>query len=306
MTEQLRLFPDNSLNLLDNLQVETTADLEGAFNPVDDVFAALARFSTGDGFMELLQFIARFPNYSTFNGWLLFLQNSSATYVATARTWAQKHNRQPKGNAKPLVILAPMAPILFLFDIQDTEGAPLPSSLLQPREVDDQQLGKFYATTRHNAAVHSIAVYEMDVHGDEIDAVSRITPALRKKYQGLNLPKDTRYLIFINNTLPLAGRYASLTHGLGHIFCSHLGIDRHAWWPERGDLNIRGEALEAGSVAFLVCRRCGLRTNSERFMLQLSETYQKIPRLSLNAVIQAAAYIEDMGKHRWKVPKKRR
>jgi hypothetical protein len=199
-----------------------------------------------------------------------------------------------------------MAPILFLFDIQDTEGAPLPSSLLQPREVDDQQLGKFYTTTRHNAAVHSIAVYEMDVRDDEIDAVSRITPALRKKYQGLNLPKDTRYLIFINKTLPLAGRYASLTHGLGHIFCSHLGIDRHAWWPERGDLNIRGEALEAGSVAFLVCRRCGLRTNSERFMLQLSETYQKIPRLSLNAVIQAAAYIEDMGKHRWKVPKKRR
>lgn len=306
MTEQLRLFPDNSLNLLDNLQAETIADVEVAFNPVDEVFAALARFSTGDGFMELLQFIARFPNYSTFNGWLLFLQNSSATYVATARTWAQKHNRQPKGNAKPLVILAPMAPILFLFDIQDTEGAPLPSSMLQPREVDDQQLGKFYATTRHNAAVHSIAAYEADVDGDEIDAVSRITPALRKKYQGLNLPRDTRYLIFIDKTLPLAGRYASLTHGLGHIFCSHLGIDRHAWWPERGDLNIRGEALEAGSVAFLVCRRCGLRTNSERFMLQLSETYQKIPRLSLNAVIQAAAYIEDMGKHRWKVPKKRR
>ncbi len=306
MTEQLRLFPDNTLNLLDNLQAETTADVEVAFNPVDEVFAALARFSTGDGFMELLQFIARFPNYSTFNGWLLFLQNSSATYVATARTWAQKHNRQPKGNAKPLVILAPMAPILFLFDIQDTEGAPLPSSMLQPREVDDQQLGKFYATTRHNAAVHSIAAYEADVDGDEIDAVSRITPALRKKYQGLNLPRDTRYLIFIDKTLPLAGRYASLTHGLGHIFCSHLGIDRHAWWPERGDLNIRGEALEAESVAFLVCRRCGLGTNSERFMLQLSETYQKIPRLSVNAVIQAAAYIEDMGKHRWKVPKKRR
>ena len=306
MTEQLRLFPDNALNLLDNLQVETTADVEAAFNPVDEVFAALARFKSGRGFMELLQFIARFPHYSTFNGWMLYLQNPSATYVATARTWAQKHNRQPRGDAKPLIILAPMAPILFLFDIQDTEGAPLPSNLLQPREVDDQQLGKFYTTTLHNAAVHSIAVYETDVDGDGIDAVNRITPALRKKFQELNLPRDTSYLIFIDKTLPLAGRYASLAHGLGHIFCSHLGIDRHAWWPERGDLNIRGEALEAGSVAFLVCRRSGLRTNSEPFILQLSETYQKIPPLSLNAVIQAAAYIEDMGKHRWKVPKKSR
>jgi len=306
MTEQLRLFPDSTLNLTDRLQDEQTTDLDTAFNPVDEVFTSLARFKSGRGFMELMQFMARFPNYSTFNGLLLYLQNSSATYVATARTWAQKHNRHPVGDAKPLVILAPMAPILFLFDIQDTEGAPVPSSLLRPREIDDQQLGKFYTTTLHNAALHGVSVHETDVAGVEIDAVSRITPALRKKYQDLNLPKDTSYLIFIDKSLPLGSRYASLTHELGHIFCSHLGIDRYAWWPERGDLNIRGETLEAGSVAFLVCRRSGLEADSEHFLLQLSQTYQEILPLSLNAVIQAASYIEDMGKHRWKAPKKRR
>ena len=306
MTEQLSLFPDSTLNLTDRLQDEQTTDLDMVFNSVDEVFTSLASFKSGRGFMKLLQFMARFPNYSTFNGLLLYLQNPSATYVATARTWAQKHNRHPLGDAKPLVILAPMAPILFLFDIQDTEGAPVPSSLLRPREIDNQQLGKFYTTTLHNAALHGISVHETDVAGVEIDAVSRITPAIRKKYQDLNLPKDTSYLIFIDKTLPLGSRYASLTHELGHIFCSHLGIDRYAWWPERGDLNIRGETLEAGSVAFLVCRRGGLVADSEHFLLQLPETYQEIPPLSLNAVIQAAGYIEDMGKHRWKAPKKRR
>jgi hypothetical protein len=266
MTEQLRLFPDSALNLLDTLQDENIADLETAFNPVDEVFASLARF----------------------------------------RTWAQKHNRKPKRNAKPLVILAPMAPILFLFDIQDTEGAPVPSALLRPRGIDDPQLGKIYAATLHNAAIHGISVYETVLNRDEIDTASRITPAVRKKYQDLNLPKDTHYLIFIDKTLTLEGRYAALAHELGHIFCSHLGIDRHAWWSERGDLNVRGEEIEADSVAYLVCRRNGLRDDSEHYLLQFSETHQEIPPFSMNAVTQAVSYIEDMGKHRWKAPKKRR
>lgn len=306
MTEQLSLFPDSALNLPDTLQDENIADLETAFNPVDEVFAALERFRSSHDFMELVRFIARFPNYSTFNGLLLYLQNPLATYVATARTWAQKYNRQPKHDPKPLVILAPMAPILFLFDIQDTEGSPVPSTLLRPHEIDDQQLGKFYTTTLHNATVHGISVYETASNSAEIDTVSRITPALRKKYQDLNLPRDTSYLIFIDKTLTLADRYASLAHELGHIFCSHLGIDRHAWWPERGDLNIRGEEIEADSVAYLVCRRSGLRANSEHYLLQFSETHQEVPLFSINAVIQAVSYIEDMGKHRWKAPKKGR
>jgi hypothetical protein len=306
MTKQLSLFPDSSLNLIDTLQDNNSADLETAFNPVDEVFAATARFRNSRDFMELMRFIARFPNYSAFNGWLLYLQNPSATYVATARTWAQKYNRQPRRDAKPLIILAPMAPILFLFDIQDTEGTPLPSALLRPQEIDDQQLGKFYATTLHNAAIHGIAVYETAFNSDEIDTVSRITPALRKKYRNFELPKDTSYLILIDDTLPLAGRYASLSHELGHIFSSHLGINRHAWWPERGDLNIWGEEIEADSVAYLVCRRRGLKANAENYLLQFSEKHQEIAPFSMNAVIQAANYIEDMAKHRWKAPKKRR
>ncbi len=306
MTEQLRLFPDAALNLIDTPPDENIAELETALNPVDEVFTSLTRFRNSYEFVELLQFISRFPNYSTFNGLLLYLQNPAATYVATARTWALKHNRKPKADARPMVILAPMAPILFLFDIQDTEGAAVPSTLMQPREIDEQQLGKLYATTLHNAAIHGIAVYEAALNHKEIDSVNRITPALRKKYKALNLPKDTTYLIFIDETLPPASRYASLVHELGHIFCSHLGIDRHAWWPERLDLNIRGEEIEAAAVAYLVSRRNGLSANAEEYQLRFSEPHQEIPPISMNAVTQAAGYIEDMGKHRWQAPKKRR
>jgi hypothetical protein len=253
-----------------------------------------------------MRYIARFPNYSAFNGLLLYLQNPSATYVATARTWAQKFRRQPRRDAKPLVILAPMAPILFLFDMQDTEGAPVPSILLRPRKSKMQLLGKIHTNTLHNAALHGIAVYETTLANGETDTASRSTPALRKKFQNLNLKKDTSYLILIDKTQTLEDRYAALAYELGHIFCSHLGIDRHAWWPERGDLNVNGEKIEAETVAYLVCRRSGLQAGSENYLLNYSEAHPEIPLFSINAVIQAVGYIEDMGRHRWKGPKKGR
>ena len=306
MTKQMSLFPDSTLKILKTLQNEDIADLETASNPVDEVFAAVTRFRSSRDFMALMRYIARFPNYSAFNGLLLYLQNPSATYVATARTWAQKFGRQPRRDAKPLVILAPMAPILFLFDMQDTEGAPVPSSLLRPREADGQLLEKAYTHTVHNAALHGIAVYETTLANGETDTASRSTPALRKKFQDLNLKKDTSYLILIDKTQTLEDRYASLAYELGHIFCSHLGIDRHAWWPERRDLDISGEEIEADAVAYLVCRRSGFHAGSQNYLLNYSEDYPEIPFFSINAVIQAVGYIENMGRHRWKSPKKYR
>jgi len=306
MTKQLSLFPDSTLNLIDSLHKDDIAGLETALSPVDEVFAALARFRSSREVMELMQFIARFPNYSTLNGWLLYLQKPAATCVATARTWSQRHNRQLRRGATPLIILAPMAPIRFLFDIRDTEGPPVPSAMLQPREIDDQQLGRLYATTLHNAAIHGIAVCETALDDGDIDSVSRITPALRRKYQDFNLPKDTNYLILIDNTQSLGSRYACLTHELGHIFCNHLGIDRHAWWTERANLDVRGEETEAAAVAYLVCRRSGLQADSNTDLFQVAGVHQEIPPFSLNAVLQAAGYVEDMGKHRWKTPKKGR
>jgi hypothetical protein len=306
MTQQLSLFPESALKTLKTLQDENMADLETAFNPVDEVFAAVTRFRSSRDFMELMQFIARFPNYSAFNGLLLYLQNPAATYVATARTWAQRFKRHPRREAKPLVILAPMAPILFLFDLQDTAGAPVPSVLLRPREIAGQLLGKIYANTLHNATLHGICVYETILNAGDTHTASRITPALRKKYRDLELKKDISYLILIDKTQTLENRYASLAYELGHIFCSHLGIDRHAWWPERDGLNINGEEIEAESVAYLVCRRRSLQASTENFLINSSGTQPEMPLFSINAVIQAVGYIEDMGKHRWKGPKKGR
>jgi Zn-dependent peptidase ImmA (M78 family) len=306
MTQQLSLFPDSPLNISNSLTDEKLADLETLLNPVDEVFAASSRFRDSRNVMELLRFIARFPGYSAFNGLLLYTQNSSATYVATARSWKQKFGRQPKFDARPIVILAPMAPILFLFDIQDTEGLPVPSARLRSRGTRNQLPGKVYPNTRHNCELHGIAVYETMLDHGTADTANRITPVLRKQCQDLNLQKDTSYLILIDKAQTLEDKYSSLTHELGHIFCGHLGIDRHAWWPEREDLNINGEEIEADAAAYLVCARLGLQASSAKHLSNYMEKNHELPVFSLNAVLQSVGYIEEMGKSRWKEPRRRR
>ncbi len=299
MTQQLSLFPDSPLDTLNRLQDTTFADLEVALNPVDEVFTASTRLRSNRNFMELLDFITRFPNYSAFNGLLLYIQDSSATYVATARTWTKKFRRRPGQNARPLVILAPMAPIRFVFDIRDTEGSPIPSGLLKSVDIGSQLSGKIYSNTQQNCSLQGITVCETTLNHDAKGTTDRITPALRKRYKDLNIQKDTSYLIHLNKSHSLEEKYSSLAHELGHIFCGHLGIDRYAWWAEREDLNIR-------CVAYLVCRRKGLWACSEKYLSKYVRVNQKIPTFSLNAVLQAVSYVEEMGKHRWKEPRKRR
>ena len=306
MTQQMSLFPNGTLETLNLAQNKNFADLEVALNPVDEMFAASTRLRNSRDFMELLDFIARFPNYSAFNGLLLYLQDSSASYVATARTWAKKFSRRPGLKARPLVILAPMAPIRFVFDIRDTEGPSIPPDFLKSVESAHQLSGKVYMNTQLNCSHHGIAVCEKTLSHDAKDRTDRITPALRRQYKNLNIEKDTSYLVHLNMSQSLEEKYSSLAHELGHIFCGHLGIDRYAWWPERENLNISGEEIEAGCVAYLVSRRIGLRACSEKYLSSYAGIDQEIPTFSLNAVLQAVNYVEDMGKHRWKEPRKRR
>ena len=306
MTQQLSLFPNSPLDTLDRLQDKKFADLEVALSPVDEVFKASTRLRNSRNFMELLDFIARFPNYSAFNGFLLYIQDSSATYVATARTWAKKFRRQPEQNARPLIILAPMAPIRFVFDIRGTEGSPIPSDLLKPAEIGNQLSGKVYSNTRQNCSLQGIAVCETTLSLDTKGTSDRITPALRKQYKDLNIQKDTSYLIHLNQMHSLEKKYSSLAHELGHIFCGHLGIDRYAWWPERENLKIDSEEIEAECVAYLVCRRKGLRACSEKYLSNYIGANREMPAFSLNAVLQAVSYVEEMGKNRWKELRKGR
>lgn len=305
MSRQLDLFPRGSMGSPGSVEEDINADREIELNTVDEIFSSDSRFRLSSKYIELLKFIARFPNYSTFNCFLMYIQNSEVSCVATARTWARKHRRRPRVAARPLIILAPMAPVRFVYDLKDTEGQPVPENMFQPLKPRTGYLTRVYETTLHNCGVQGISVHETRLNRGSTDTATRITPALRKKNKNLNPKKDSSYLILLNQEFGLAARYSSLVYELGHIFCGHLGIDTNAWWPERGGLNVSEEEIEAGSVAYLVTQRMGLFADAQKYLDDLTSGIPEIPAMSLNAVLQAVTYVEDMGKLRWGVPKRR-
>jgi hypothetical protein len=81
-----------------------------------------------------MKFISRFRFYSPYNSMLLHLQMAGATFVAPTARWLEEYGRAVKPTARPLVILQPMGPVMFVFDVADTE--PLPDTKPLPKEVE--------------------------------------------------------------------------------------------------------------------------------------------------------------------------
>src|ERR1035438_1449924 len=53
-------------------------------------------------------------------------------YVATPSDWMTEFERKVKPDARPLMMLRPFGPVMFVFDIDDTEGKPAPADLMRP------------------------------------------------------------------------------------------------------------------------------------------------------------------------------
>lgn len=281
------------------------ADLAPDAGALDELFHRTERWRSGEGLRRLLEFVARFPGYSPLNALLLFVQHPQATHVATARAWAKRHRRRLAPQARPLVILAPMSPVLFVFDLADTQGPPLPEAVLYSPEPTEHQILKTYETTLHNCKVEGIAVRETPGPPPGGGAATPITPTVRRNCAHLNLDPGARYLILLDSGIGGAEKYAALVFELGHLFCGHLGIDGEAWWTDRKGLDLQRTDLEAEAAAFLVCRRKEMQRMARRFLPQGGPGGPLIPPLGLSAVFQAVGHIEEMGRAPWRKPRRR-
>ncbi|MCU0560144.1 MAG: hypothetical protein MUD16_08110 [Desulfobacterales bacterium] len=299
MSEQLDLFQPPELPQASNEEVSV---LDGATGALDELFRLSPRWRSCREFLDLLHFIARFPNYSPFNGFLIFLQRPDATRVATGRAWLQKHRRRLRPGAHPILILAPMAPVLFVFDQKDTEGEPLAEGPVPAEKSRGRLRSKVLEHTLHNCSVQRIAVREKTAVEPAAERAIRLTPAVRKAYADMNLGSGQRHLILVASGLSPEEKFAALALELGHVFCGHLGDDSDAWWPDRRDLELEQMAVEAAAAAFLVCCRKGLERFSPQPCAAPADEIRELPAISLQAVFQAAGHIEEMGKQPWRRP----
>jgi hypothetical protein len=216
-----------------------------------------------------MKFIGNFRSYSPFNAMLVHTQMPGARFVAPAPRWVRQFRRQIKIGARPLVILQPMGPVLFVFDVSDTEalpGAPaLPVWVEHPFEVRqgkiDGQLERTIETAKRDGVNISERAYGSQRAGSiqTTGYAGHLSLTGGNKPQGMLQQKQRRYELLLNSNLSREARYATLVHELGHLYCGHLGTPKPSGGRTGGDCrskyrNLRQSRFVIWSVRALVSR----------------------------------------------------
>lgn len=279
---------------------------------LDDLFSLTSRYKTTQSFDALLNFVANFRLYAPYNAMLVHLQMTGAKYVCSPLDWMVKFRRKIKSNARPLVILQPMGPVMYVFDVTDTiplpNAPPLPKEVLNPFEVRRGKVGSQLKRTIENAVRDGVTVVyqhggsqsagEMrPAHSDE-----PLTYQTRVRPEPKFITVPLRYELLLNRNLSREARYATLVHELAHLYCGHFGSPNPHWWRDRSYLRDLEDIreFEAESVCYLVCRRLGIDSASDEYLARYLKNNSKVPPISLDAVMVAANLIERMGCERLK------
>src|ERR1700682_4872737 len=142
----------------------TPLDQDSARTALDELFTLAGKYSSSDAYLQLMRFVGRFRFYSPFNATLIHTQMPGAHFVCTARRWRKDYRREIKVSARPIVILQPMGPILFVFDVSDTaplpNARPLPIRVEDPFKVRSGKIGGQLALTIENAKRDGVRVSE--------------------------------------------------------------------------------------------------------------------------------------------------
>lgn len=244
--------------------------------------------------MELLRFIARFKRYSPFNAMLIHVQKPGSRHVAPPSRSRQEHGRSIKPNAQPIAILQPMGPVMFVFDVSDTEGPPLPRNFERPLEVNDGVIGRELDMLVENTQRDGVRVL-MAHHGSHRGG--SIGPTRTHGESIVTKGEHTvplRYELLLSEHLSRPSRFATLVHELGHLYCGHIGTPNPKWWPDRRGLGKEVVEFEAESVSFLVCHRNGVHPRSGEYLSSYLENGVDVPPISLDRVLNSANLIERM------------
>jgi IrrE N-terminal-like domain len=293
---------------LDDISPAAEWDRDAARRALDDLFTNANQYRSAKAFRELVDFVARLRFYSPFNAMLIHIQMSGAKYAAPAHRWTRDYRRRIKPGARPLVILQPMGPVMFVFDVADTEplpnAPPLPAEVERPFEVRRGNIGGELTSTVENAKRDGISVTENRAGSQSAGSIQfapggnplRFQIQFKPKPEHLNVPR--RYALLLNSNLSAEARYATLVHELAHLYCGHLGTPNDKWWPDRRGLPHAAREFEAESVCYLVCERLGIKNPSDEYLGGYLGSNQEIPPISLDCVMKAAGLIERMGRER--------
>ena len=292
----------------------TIWEQDAAKRALDELFKYTYHYKSTKGFKQLAKFVARFRFYSPFNAMLIHTQMPGARYVASPHRWFRDYKRWIKPGARPIVILQPRGPVMFVFDVTDTEpkedAPPLPKEVEAPFEITGRKIGKELSRLTDNAKRDGVRKIKSKQGSQSAGSICPVTDAYKasQKFQArldanrnpvfIDIP--VKYILEVNENLSPEAQYATIVHELAHLYCGHLGTPNKKWWPDRRGLKHKIQEFEAESVTYLVCTRFGIDNPSDQYLSGYVENNEQIPPISLECVMKVAGLIEDMSRKRMK------
>jgi hypothetical protein len=294
MTAERDLFDDDHV------------DPDSVRSSLDELFLLVKGHRDSRSYMALMRFIASFRHYSPFNAMLVHTQMPGARHVLPVKRWIKEHGRWPKHGAQPLVMLQPKGPVMFGFDVSQTEGKALPEGFEDPFRPSGRLNEGVYPKTIENARRDGVEV-QLKALGSTLGGYVRNATSSSHSIGIASTVGTARTLRVGNRDIPVVAEivlnsnksdetnYATLTHELAHLYCGHVGTPDPSWWPDRRSLTTQEMEFEAESVCYLVCQRAGLATPAVEYLSGYLEANRSVPHVSLDAVMTATQRVESMG-----------
>lgn len=260
---------------------------EDCRSAIDQLYLEAFATQGSRAFDDFMDFVVRFSNLSVYNAMLVRVQRPGAAAVATRIKW-QSFGRFVKPHAVPIVILRPFGPVSFVFEQGDTEGKPLPGENESPLFATGKLSQEVYDQTRLAAEKYGIKVEQSDSYGVLLAGTAAgfgVMPELFETRAG------GWFRVRLNSKHDLPTRFCTLAHELGHVYCGHVGGDSKGRWPDRRNLPRTQAEMEAEAVAWLVCRRNGVKTKSREYLSQMVREVGPTG-ISMYAIFEAANWVE--------------
>jgi hypothetical protein len=233
----------------------------------------------------MIEFTAKFRNYAPFNNLLVKIQHPACSYYATAKDWERNFGRVVKEDARPLLILAPMHPVMAVYDLDSTEGPSLPQKLQDFANTEGEWNSDWMKNLLSNASRDLIQVDFKQLSSTNGGFATTRLHSERHKLR-----------VAIHDGLNEPSAFGVLCHELAHIYLGHLGGDDSGWWPSRINLSHATVEIEAESTAYIVATQLGLKQLSESYLASYISTDQIPPSVSVELITKVAGKLVDMAK----------
>lgn len=259
-------------------------EIEYTRSLLDHLLADSRLYTQSKSYMQLLDFVVKLRNFAPFNAMLLQVQKPGLRYAASAHDWWENFRRKPVEGARPLLILWPFGPVALVYDVMDTEGPELPRDVFAFPAEGHMTLGmlEWFARRVRQENIDFQWVDEGDLNAGRIRVLKR---ASGKK-------DATLYCIYINRNHKPPVQFTTLVHELGHLFLGHLGEDKKLNVPSRVGCRHDQQEIEAESVAYIVCRRNGVKPASETYLANFVRDNMTADHIDVYQVMRAAGQVE--------------